>query len=83
MSPSRDRLFSPGVFYQPVVDLLSGVLEGFEALARWPDGPEQVSPARFITIAEDTGLIADLGQFVLGEACDRLSDWRRPRDRRS
>ena len=65
------------VFYQPVVNLLTGELAGFEALARWPAGPDEVSPCRFIAIAEDTGLIADLGQLVLDEACERLSDWRR------
>ena len=65
------------VFYQPVVNLLTGELEGFEALARWPAGSDEVSPTRFVAIAEDTGLIADLGQLVLDEACERLSDWRR------
>ncbi|MDX6690552.1 MAG: hypothetical protein QOG15_2009 [Solirubrobacteraceae bacterium] len=65
------------VFYQPVVDLLSGDLVGFEALARWPAAEQPVSPERFIAIAEDTGLIADLGKLVLERACERLSDWRR------
>src|SRR4051795_2478279 len=48
------------VFYQPVVDLVSGDLAGFEALARRPAGGPAVAPERFIAIAEDTGLIADL-----------------------
>ncbi|WP_332672577.1 bifunctional diguanylate cyclase/phosphodiesterase [Aromatoleum sp.] len=65
------------VFYQPVVQLTSGEIVGFEALARWPAGETQVAPDRFIAIAEDTGLIADLGQLVLEAACDRLADWRR------
>jgi diguanylate cyclase (GGDEF)-like protein/PAS domain S-box-containing protein len=65
------------VFYQPVVDLASGEIAGFEALARWPAGLPAVSPARFVTIAEDCGLIADLGRLVLDEACARLGDWRR------
>ncbi|HUR87031.1 MAG TPA: EAL domain-containing protein [Solirubrobacteraceae bacterium] len=65
------------VFYQPVVNLASGEIAGFEALARWPEGRPQVSPARFIAIAEDTGLIAGLGRLVLDEACERLADWRR------
>jgi len=64
------------VFYQPVVDLVSGDLAGFEALARWPAGGEPVSPARFVAVAEDTGQIADLGRLVLDEACERLADWR-------
>ncbi|MEA2144277.1 MAG: hypothetical protein QOI64_2707 [Solirubrobacteraceae bacterium] len=65
------------VFYQPVVGLVSGEIVGFEALARWPAGPKSVAPARFIAVAEDTGLIADLGQLILEEACARLADWRR------
>jgi diguanylate cyclase (GGDEF)-like protein/PAS domain S-box-containing protein len=65
------------VFYQPVVDLVSGALVGFEALARWPEARQPVAPERFIAVAEDTGLIADLGQRVLEEACERLCDWRR------
>lgn len=65
------------VIYQPVVQLTSGKIVGFEALARWPDGELQVAPDRFIAIAEDTGLIADLGQLVLEAACARLADWRR------
>jgi diguanylate cyclase (GGDEF)-like protein/PAS domain S-box-containing protein len=65
------------VFYQPVVDLTTGALAGFEALARWPEADAPVAPARFIGIAEDTGLIADLGQLVLEAACHRLADWRR------
>ena len=59
------------VFYQPVVDLARAASScGFEALARWPDGPNPVAPDRFIAVAEDTGLIADLGRLVLDEACD-------------
>jgi len=65
------------VFYQPVVSLAGGGIVGFEALARWPAGDSPVSPDRFIAIAEDTGLIADLGQFVLHTACNRLANWRR------
>ena len=65
------------VFYQPVVHLTSGDIAGFEALARWPAAGKTVSPARFIAIAEDSGLIADLGQLVLERACERLCDWRR------
>ena len=64
-------------FYQPVVDLLSGEITGFEALARWPGRQPAVDPARFVAIAEDNGLIADLGQLVLADACERLADWRR------
>ncbi len=65
------------VFYQPVIDLGSGEIAGFEALARWPEGLAEVPPTRFIAIAEDAGLIADLGRLVLDESCARLADWRR------
>ena len=65
------------VFYQPVVDLATGSLIGFEALARWPEAEVPVSPERFIAVAEDAGLIGDLGRFVLAEACALLDDWRR------
>jgi len=64
------------VFYQPIVDLVTGEIAGFEALARWPEHGEPVSPARFVAVAEDTGQIADLGQLVLQEACERLASWR-------
>jgi diguanylate cyclase (GGDEF)-like protein/PAS domain S-box-containing protein len=64
-----------GVGYQPVISLADGEVAGFEALARWPGGA--VEPSRFIAIAEDAGLIADLGRLVLGQACEQLADWRR------
>jgi len=64
------------VFYQPVVNLVSGELAGFEALARWPEDSELVAPERFIAVAEETGQIADLGRLVMHEACERLADWR-------
>ncbi len=50
---------------------------GFEALARWPDGDEFISPAQFIPVAEDTGLILPLGLAVLDGACAQLARWRR------
>jgi len=64
------------VFYQPIVDLGSGHLSGLEALARWPRRGPDVTPDEFIAVAEETGLIGALGQFVLNDACMRLGDWR-------
>jgi EAL domain-containing protein (putative c-di-GMP-specific phosphodiesterase class I) len=70
----RDEL---RVFYQPVVDLATGVVTGVEALLRW-DHPQQglVSPASFIPLAEETGLIVPIGAWVLGEATAQLARWR-------
>lgn len=59
--------------YQPIVDLRSGIIAGFEALIRWQH-PERgmVSPVDFISAAEDTGLIVPIGQWVLERACADL-----------
>ena len=63
--------------YQPVVDLRSGDVIGAEALVRWdPPGHPQVAPAEFIGRAEETGLIVDLGTWVLEEACRQAVRWR-------
>ncbi|NJN87468.1 MAG: EAL domain-containing protein [Leptolyngbyaceae cyanobacterium SL_7_1] len=65
------------LWYQPIVDLESGEVNGFEALVRWRH-PERgmVSPAEFIPIAEDTGLIVPLGQWILQEAWHQIQVWR-------
>lgn len=64
------------LMYQPLVSLQNGKLEGFEALVRWKD-PEKgiISPEQFIHIAEETGLIWDLGKWVLEEACRQAFLW--------
>ena len=64
------------IHYQPIVALESGRLAGFEALVRW-NHPRRgiVSPADFIPVAEETGLIVPIGQFVLEEACKKVREW--------
>jgi diguanylate cyclase (GGDEF)-like protein/PAS domain S-box-containing protein len=65
-----------GVYYQPRVDLRSGAIVGAEALLRWQVPDETpVPPARFIPIAEETGLIVELGRFVLRAACVQNQRW--------
>ena len=64
-------------YYQPLVALPSGRVHGFEALARWTDGSESISPVEFIPVAEESGLIVPLGKFMLDEACKQLAWWRR------
>lgn len=66
------------LYYQPIVDLGSDRLAGFEALLRWQRRPgEIVSPGQFIDVAEETGLIVMIGNWVLREACEATVKWHR------
>ena len=62
--------------YQPLVDLRSGAVGGVEALVRWQH-PERglLRPGDFIGVAEETGLIGPIGEWVLGEACEQVARW--------
>jgi len=75
----RDALANDGLLlhYQPQVDHMRRIV-GVEALIRWqPPGKPMVSPAQFIPLAEETGLILSIGQWVLESACAQLAAWSR------
>jgi diguanylate cyclase (GGDEF)-like protein/PAS domain S-box-containing protein len=73
---SRNQL---RVVYQPQVNIQSGAVTGFEALLRW-DHPERgaISPAVFIPVAEESGLILQIGEWVLRTACAEAASWTNP-----
>ncbi len=64
------------LYYQPVVDMTNGDIAGFEALLRW-NHPTRglVSPGKFISVAEETGIIIAIGEWVLQEACQQMQRW--------
>ena len=69
----RDQL---QLFYQPLINLKSGEVAGFEALARWThDDRGEISPNEFIPVAEESGLILQLGQWAMHKALDTLVHW--------
>lgn len=63
------------IHYQPQVDIATGLIEKFEALIRWEKADEPISPAKFIPIAEETGLIVPLGIWILKTVCEQLKKW--------
>ncbi len=65
------------LYYQPIVNLSDRTLKGFEALIRWERDGKMLSPAEFIPIAEECGLINMIGLWVMREACTQLGKWQR------
>ena len=64
------------LYYQPIIDLKSNEISGFEALVRW-QSPQRgfVSPGAFIPVAEETGLIIPMGKWILTAACQQMYSW--------
>ncbi|BCY10873.1 bifunctional diguanylate cyclase/phosphodiesterase [Actinoplanes sp. L3-i22] len=74
------RALTAGEFhllYQPIVELPHGRMTGVESLVRWSKDGTVISPADFIPVAEDTGLIVELGAWILDTACAQAAAWRR------
>jgi diguanylate cyclase (GGDEF)-like protein/PAS domain S-box-containing protein len=65
------------IHYQPIVSLASGMCVGFESLVRWKRNGEVISPATFIPIAEELGVIEPLGTWVMQQACGMFAGWQR------
>lgn len=64
------------LFYQPLINLKSGEVAGFEALARWEhEDRGEISPTEFIPVAEESGLILQLGRWAMHKAAATLADW--------
>jgi predicted signal transduction protein with EAL and GGDEF domain len=63
------------VYYQPIISLESGKIVGFEALSRWKTTQGMVSPAEFIPVADETGLILPMNRALYLESCKQLQSW--------
>lgn len=63
------------LFYQPQVNLVQQKVVGVEALIRWTGYPENISPEEFIPVAEETGLIIPIGEWILKQACLDCKSW--------
>jgi diguanylate cyclase (GGDEF)-like protein/PAS domain S-box-containing protein len=70
----RNELF---LVYQPVIDMLSGAICGMEVLLRWQHPLHGlISPVKFIPLAEETGLILPIGEWVIRTACKQMAEWK-------
>ncbi len=64
------------LYYQPQIDLTTGKISGVEALIRWQHKERGIiSPEKFVSLAEETGSIGELGEWVLREACQKFRSW--------
>ena len=64
------------VHYQPIVSLHTRKCTGFESLVRWNRNGKAVSPADFIPVAEELGIIEPLGTWVMQQACEKFVEWK-------
>lgn len=77
-TPEHDEFF---IVYQPQVSTRSGSIRGFEALLRWNSDPlGSVDTGEFISVAEDTGIIVPIGEWVIREACSQIGNLNRERN---